>query len=87
MARLTTYGDNDGAIPGSYQVTIRKTKTEGNAPPADPNAPSPMTANPNAFPPVTLDLLPKRFAAPATSGLQATVSEKGQNSFDFPLAD
>lgn len=86
VAQLSTYGDKDGAIPGQYQVTVRKTKIEGETP-VDPNDPSAMAPNPLAKPTVTIDLLPKKYGSAATSGLQATVTESGPNTFDFPLTD
>lgn len=86
IARLSTYGDQDGAIPGQYQVTVRKTKVEGGTP-VDPNDPNSMAPNPSAKPTVTLDLLPKKYGVVATSGLEATVKESSDNKFDFPLSD
>jgi len=86
VARLSTFGNNDGAIPGQYQVTVRKTKVEGGAP-VDPNQPSSMAPDPKAKPTVTLDLLPKKYGVAASSGLQATVAEKGDNQFNFTLTD
>ncbi|MEN6496254.1 MAG: carboxypeptidase-like regulatory domain-containing protein [Thermoguttaceae bacterium] len=86
VAHLSTFGDNDGAIPGQYQVTVSKTKVEGGEQ-VDPNQPSSMAPNPNAKPTVTLNLLPKKYSVAATSGLKAEVPEKGDKKFDFTLTD
>lgn len=86
VTRLSTYGNNDGAIPGDYQITITKVKVEGGTP-VDPKDPNAMAPRPSAKPSVTVHLLPKKYSAPATSDLKATVREKEDNKFTFDLKD
>lgn len=85
-AQLRTFGENDGAIPGAYKVAIQKTVVKRSddpaanlAPPADPSASSELTP--------TEHLLPEKYAAAETSGLEATVSASGENRFTFELTD
>lgn len=80
-ASLSTFGDNDGAIPGQYQVVVRKTKNDAPPPPEAPTAPGPSAPAP------IVELLPKKYATAATSGLQATVTEQGDGRFTFDLTD
>lgn len=77
-ARLTTFDQNDGAVPGSYRVCIRKSVPVGGAGEADPDAP-PKPAQ-------YREELPVKYAAPETSGLTAEVS-KSQTEFIFDLTD
>jgi len=76
----------EGVPVGNYQVTITKTSfqpsgkvaaSETEYVPPDPDAPLPTPE----------DLLPAKYKTAATSGLTATVSERGPNDFTFPLAD
>lgn len=86
--QLTTHDDNDGAIPGKYQVTIAArdvdqalvTKTsskEGGSARQDDVAAANKAAK---------DLIPAKYNLGSTSGLERTVEAKS-NSFDFPLSD
>ncbi len=80
-ASLSTFGSNDGAIPGQYQVVVRKTKNNAPPSPEAPTAPGPSAPVP------IVDLLPKKYADAATSGLQATVTEQGDGRFTFDLTN
>jgi hypothetical protein len=81
---LTTFASGDGAEPGEYQVTIVKYNIK---------ASSAVDESSNDYKPPAEDeeqaalknLLPETYADQATSGLKATVSEGGNNTFDFPL--
>jgi hypothetical protein len=75
--RLMTYEANDGAIPGSFRVTIQKTVVEGGGETDDSLAP----------PPKTVEHLPVRYRDPDTSGLVAEVKEGEENEFPFALSD
>jgi len=85
---LTTYESGDGAVPGAYQVTIFKYKVEAGAAAVDESSPDydavalaegeEQAAGPE-------NLLPAKYADPTTSDVTATVSEGGDNTFDFPL--
>jgi len=85
VARLSTFGQADGAIPGEYRVAIQKTRVEGSA--ADPNNMAPP-ANPSAAPASkSIDLLPAKYASPQTSGLTASVPASGKSELRFELKD
>jgi hypothetical protein len=75
--RLMTYEPNDGAIPGSFRVTIEKTVLEGAIETDDSLAP----------PAKTRDLLPVRYKNVDTSGLSAEVEEGEEKEFPFELSD
>lgn len=78
IARLTTFEQNDGAVPGTYRVTIRKSIQVGGSNPADPDAPP--------VPATYREELPAKYGTPETSGLTALVSES-QTEFTFELTD
>lgn len=89
--RLTTMQTDDGAAIGEHQVTIVKQSS-----PSGTQAFNPETINPDDYakmlasgkPLVELqDLLPVRYANPATSGLTRKVIEGERNEFQFDLAD
>jgi hypothetical protein len=82
---LSTAGNNDGAMPGSYQVTVVAKEVD----PAKLKSTNPM------LPPQALakkanlaakSLLPTKYSSPGTSGLTAEVKEQ-PNTFDFDLKD
>lgn len=83
---LSTFGEEDGAVAGSYYVTI--TKTEAVKPPAavDQDDPNYKEPDPNYRPPAPKHLIPKKYSQATSSKLTADVKE-GDNTFDFPLAD
>ncbi len=88
VAKLSTFGQNDGALPGEYNVSIRKTKTEGAQAGGDPKDPMAPPADPSKVAaPKTLDLLPAKYASAASSGLKAPVTKDGKNEFTFDLTD
>ncbi|MGB9687350.1 hypothetical protein [Thermogutta sp.] len=77
VARLTTFEKNDGVVPGSYRVTIRKSVlVQGGS--TDPDAP-PVPAK-------YREELPAKYASPETSGLTAEVTES-TTEFTFDLPD
>ena len=79
---LTTFTDSDGAIPGSYTVTVSKHEARPPAPEFDE-----ATYDPNAKPlPPAKSLLPLKYKDPGKSALTADVSE-GQATFQFDLQD
>ena len=82
--RLTTKQTNDGALPGNYLVTVEKMATDsaGQLPEDHPDygkAPI-VDSRPRS-------LLPPKFAAPMSSGLQATVTADGDNDIPLQLTD
>lgn len=95
---LTTLVSGDGAVPGSYNISIAKYDQKATLPaksesgkPADPND---IT---NEYPEdynelqaseiaaaISRNLLPAKYANPNSSGLKATVAEQ-ENTFDFKI--
>lgn len=85
---LTTFESGDGAVPGEYVVTVTKIETpagsqgsgsmeDGTYQPPKPGAPAPAPKN----------LLPPKYAKPATSGLKATVGPDGETDLPIQLAE
>lgn len=86
-AILSTLGEDDGAVPGSYRLTVRKSETEGtgNVSGGEIGA---MPANAEAMQaPKTRHLLPEKYAKKDTTDLTVTVSENEENEFAFDLQD
>ncbi len=69
---LMTFEPGDGAPPGEYGVQIVKYEESG-VEPEDGETP-PLKS-----------LIPEKYAAVGSSGLKATVTEEGDNTFDFDL--
>lgn len=87
-AKLSTKGEDDGAIPGEYQVMVRKTETKGPDVKIDSEETGAMPAGADAMKQaVTRNLLPEKYSAIGTTDLEATVSEGGENNFSFDLTD
>jgi hypothetical protein len=83
---LSTFGANDGALPGTYQVMVSKKRLVGGTQiPDDYDGPMPP---PGYVEPEEVNELPKKYASFATSGLEATVTEgAGKNTFRFELTN
>lgn len=95
---LTTRSSGDGAVEGKYQVTVAKydQKPPAKQPVADKETdPNDIT---NEYPDgfnemqaseiaaaVSKNLLPVKYSKTATSKLEAEVSKKGKNNFDFQI--
>lgn len=77
--KLNTAGNNDGAMPGDYQVIVTKSVSEGAAASNDIAAPQ----QPVKF----KSLLPEKYAQASSSGLTASVKKDGANRFDFSLSE
>ena len=67
--KLKTYKTGDGAVAGEHAVRLEKR----------------IVKDPNAEIVVEVVVLPKQYADPKTSGLTATVVEKGPNDFTFEV--
>jgi len=80
---LTTFDPNAGALAGSYRVSILKYETPPPPPATSPAEYVPPEMQPKPIPPK--NLLPAKYADGKTSGLTATVTESGENKFDFNL--
>ncbi len=80
---LTTFGANDGAIPGEYRVKIAKTLVEGQL--SQEQAQQSQEQGKPIPAPVEKDLLPLKYKKAETSGLTASVQADGENDFPFEL--
>lgn len=78
--QLSTFVRGDGAVPGSYKVIVLKY-----APPEQASAGQDGYEPPQGPEPPPRHLLPPKYAAVKTSGLEATVAS-GPNAIDFDLA-
>lgn len=96
--KLSTFGPGDGALPGSYKVTITKTSTPPPAagPALQPGVIASGDIGDDYAPPTgneggkgsgsaPKNLLPAKYASESTSGLIATVGPTDSNNFDFDL--
>ncbi|NLS92018.1 MAG: carboxypeptidase regulatory-like domain-containing protein [Planctomycetaceae bacterium] len=92
--QLSTFGSNDGAVPGEYKVKV--TKFKGGSGEVAPGAVSGPVDDGGQAPEDYVEgagetapaenELPPNYADPTTSGFSATVTENaGQNVFDFEL--
>jgi len=67
--KLKTYKTGDGAVAGEHAVRLEKR----------------IVKDPSAEIVVEVVILPKKYADAKTSGLSATVAEKGPNEFTFEV--
>ncbi len=82
---LSTFGGEDGAVPGSYKVMVTKTEVEGAAAGAGDDESSEEEEEEATV--THKQLLPEKYARVDTTDLEATVSEGGDNNFTFDLKD
>ena len=82
---LTTFSFGDGAMAGSYRVTLSKFDiVSDNAADVDSDAYVPPSASRPVKPPK--NQLPKNFSDPETSGLTATIDPAAEeNVFNFSI--
>jgi hypothetical protein len=75
--RLRRFREYEGAVAGDYRVAVTKVEYIDSTPPnPDPG---------RDYPPVEKSVLPDRYRDGATSGLTATVTPEGPNTFRFVL--
>lgn len=75
--RLSTYGNQDGAVPGMHKVAIVCFDSQR------PDAPPP---DPSAEPGLGKPLIPRKYLSADTSGLTAEVKSRNE-PFEFTLTD
>lgn len=78
--QLTTFEDGDGAVEGEHKVVVRK--IENVEKPTAYDSPSERSV---AL--IAEDKLPKKYSAPNTTDLKATVSSGGENRAEFTLTN
>ncbi|TWU17191.1 hypothetical protein Pla52o_53660 [Novipirellula galeiformis] len=83
---LTTLKANDGAMPGSYTVTISKSEVDGTEMSSEEAR---AYFEKHGQPPTVSkkELLPVKYKRPDQSGLTAEVSVSGENQFPFDLTE
>ena len=87
-ALLSTFGENDGALPGSYQVGVRETQIADPASMAPDDTGAIPVGDTAQRPTEFREELPGKFGSPSHSGLEAIVTEgAGKNTFQFELTD
>ena len=89
---LTTFSAGDGAVAGDHKVTVTKTdrpvvdaKSDGSVADTGDEPEEQQGRNGSKKGGEPENLLPEKYASPETSGLTATVSESGENKFDFQI--
>lgn len=88
VAQLSTRGENDGAIPGEYQVLISKTETKSADVKIDSNEVGAMPSGADAMKQAeTSHLVPEKYSAIGTTDLTATIAPDGENAVSFDLKD
>ncbi|MGL6194781.1 MAG: carboxypeptidase-like regulatory domain-containing protein [Thermoguttaceae bacterium] len=93
--KMTTLVSNDGVMPGEYVVSIMKysepdVDAAENAPPVEAGQFDEKSAGLSARSKAKNDmqmLIPERYSNPATSGLTASISKKGEKDLKFDLVD
>jgi len=88
-AQLITFEPGDGAIPGTYSVSV--TQFVGQGTPQVTNmqeyAEMMKKMKPGQQSPQARNLLPAKYADPANSGLTANIQESQRNELAFDLTD
>ena len=82
---LTTFDDNDGALPGEHTVVITKTAASETDDSPQLSMDEAMTAPSPRI--KTKRLLPAKYASVKTSPLRYTVADDGPNDFSIDLDD
>ena len=86
---LSTFGGDDGALAGQYGVKISKVEGQEEAQGPDEGMDSAAyeaaQAGGGEEAEAPKNLLPEKYSKTETSGFSATVTEDGENTFDFDL--
>ncbi len=87
VAKIKTYVEGDGAVPGPHKVTITKTETSGGGSTTSQSSPDYVPPGEGGTPvPTVKHLIPEKYGLLATSNLTADVKE-GKNEITFDLTD
>jgi hypothetical protein len=84
---MTTFQPKDGAIPGSYRVSISKMDMEGAPAEGGPPTGGKKGEGGEPFSGIAKDLLPTKYKDAGKSGLTAEVKEDGAKDLKFELTD
>jgi hypothetical protein len=87
--KIGTVIPGDGALPGDYDVTVRKTEI-GPSPYANISSEmdeAKQAAKGSLKVPKPKELLPEKYASSKTSGLTVTVGDQGAKDLKFNLTD
>lgn len=84
--KLSTFGSEDGAVPGDYKVTVTKTAIDDKAGALTYEQLSELQSKGQAPPSDTKNALPQRYASAATTDLAFSVTASG-NDFTIELKD
>jgi len=76
---LRTYEGQDGAVPGSHKVTVKKSEGKTVPNPEDPNLP-PLSS-------VEIWITPEEYASQEKTPLTAQVSESGPNDITLTITE
>lgn len=83
---LQTFDPGDGAVPGKYQITVRKVEmVEGRAVKSTESGGGEGGVEQSQSTMVEKFIIPERYARADTSGLSEEVSESGTNEFKIAL--
>jgi hypothetical protein len=83
--KLSTYGEHDGAIAGTYSVTIIKRETA--AAMTEDEEHEAISAGRDVSAAQARNVIPPKYSNAATSGLTAEVASGTVNEFEFVLVD
>jgi len=88
-AKMGTYDSEDGAVPGEYTVTVFKMEgaTSGVVGEEEESDEPEGEEGGETDESEAAGVLPAKYADKSASGLTATVTEGGDNSFPFELTD
>ncbi|RMF92138.1 MAG: carboxypeptidase regulatory-like domain-containing protein [Planctomycetota bacterium] len=88
-ATVRTFTQGEGALPGTYKVTVVKTQSTAPEVTAEDEEAyeeaMETEGEESAFEPK--DLLPVKYKSAETTDLECTVSAEGDNQFEFDLTD
>ena len=84
---LGTFEGGDGAIPGKYKVTVRKTEVDDSGGSVDVDDPNYDGTTEDTGDSEPKNLLPEKYGELSTTDLTATIKEAGSEDLLFELKD